>query len=151
MDLELSPTPLFRDSISVCCRPTQLLAMVLAAYIISVLLSSRWLVRNKAESVDHGHICYSVSQLASSSANYLRTLSSFVGTVVLMTVQNTNKGTGLLPRALFLGCTNLEHEHDNSQRGRPNQEDGRGSYEFHGLLEMPSALRSSFLGASHAT
>ena len=54
---------------------------------------------NEAEPVDHGHLRYSVSPLTSGLVfPKLTRLSSFVGTIVLMTVKNTNKGTqvGLL-------------------------------------------------------
>ncbi|KAG0651062.1 putative transporter [Hyphodiscus hymeniophilus] len=62
---------------------TQLLAMVLGAYIIIMLLSSMWLVKKTKQNL---------------LIMGIFVIPSFVGTIVLMTVQNTNKGTqvGLL-------------------------------------------------------
>jgi len=62
---------------------TQLLAMVLGAFIIIVLLSSAWLVKRTGQNlIVMGIYC----------------IPSFVGTIVLMTVVNKNKATeaGLL-------------------------------------------------------
>lgn len=62
---------------------TQLLAMVLGAYIIIVLLSSAWLVKRTKQNI---------------LVMGLYVVPSFVGTSVLMAVKNTNKGSqiGLL-------------------------------------------------------
>ncbi|KUJ18652.1 MFS general substrate transporter [Mollisia scopiformis] len=62
---------------------TQLLAMVLGVYIIIVLLSSMWLVRKTKQNL---------------LVMGLYVIPSFIGTIVLMTVQNTNSATqsGLL-------------------------------------------------------
>ncbi|KAH7400361.1 major facilitator superfamily domain-containing protein [Cadophora sp. MPI-SDFR-AT-0126] len=62
---------------------TQLLAMVLGAYIIIILMSSMWLVNRFKQNV---------------LIMGIYVIPSFVGTIVLMTVKNTNKATqvGLL-------------------------------------------------------
>lgn len=62
---------------------TQLLAMVLGAYIIIVLLSSTWFVKKTGQNL---------------GVMLVYVMPSFVGTIVLMTVENKNKGTqvGLL-------------------------------------------------------
>ncbi|KAJ5280059.1 hypothetical protein N7478_005431 [Penicillium angulare] len=62
---------------------TQLLSMVLGAYIIMVLLSSAWIVKRTGQNLI-------------TMAAYC--IPSFIGTIVLMTVQNTNTATkaGLL-------------------------------------------------------
>ncbi|EHL02653.1 putative Uncharacterized transporter [Glarea lozoyensis 74030] len=62
---------------------TQLLAMVLGAYIILVLLSSNWIIKRTGQNV---------------LVMMVYVIPSFVGTIVLMTVQNTSKATqgGLL-------------------------------------------------------
>ncbi|CAG8949457.1 hypothetical protein HYFRA_00007687 [Hymenoscyphus fraxineus] len=62
---------------------TQLLAMVLGAYIILVLLSSNWLIKKTGQNILIMG-CY--------------VIPSFIGTIVLLTVKNTNKASqaGLL-------------------------------------------------------
>lgn len=62
---------------------TQLLAMVLGAYIMGVLLSSTWLVKKTGQNT---------------LIMGIYVIPSFIGTIVLMTVQNTSRATqaGLL-------------------------------------------------------
>ena len=65
---------------------TQLLAMVLGAYIIVVLFSSTWLAKKTGQSL---------------LIMGLYVIPSFVGTIVLMTVENKNKATKV---GLLISC-----------------------------------------------
>lgn len=117
---------------------TQLLAMVLGVYIIIVLLSSTWLAKKTGQNL---------------LVMGIYVIPSFVGTIVLMTVENKNKSTqvGLLVSCkihdastkierltrnrlydpLFLVCPDFIYVLNFTKHCRPDEEEHCCSCELH--------------------